>query len=158
MKTRKAINFYGSFKGLYEMGRGWISREVKEKWNSWWKNEFPKMASFRWKTYIPGNDTSECGCLVGSHNVIYMHPMAIYGTFVEAGISCGCNINGKKYKYVFYDDLKALDAICKAVAEHCGGTFVMDTTKEFTIQEPDKRFDLSSKEEYMEKCAEEVTK
>lgn len=156
MKTRKAINFYGSFVGLYEWGRGWISREAMGKWDYWWKYEFPKVATYKWKRYIPGDGFGECGSLVGSHNVIYMHPMAIYGTFVEAGISCGCHINGQDYKYVFYDDLEALTKICKAVAEYCGGDFVMDTTKEFTIEEPDERFDLVGKEEYMMNCAERV--
>lgn len=156
MATRKAINFYGTFVGLYEWGKGWVSHNAKEKWDFWWKYEFPKVASYKWHTYLPGNGLGECGRLVGNSNVIYMHPMAIYGTFVEGGISCGCYINDKHYKYVFYDDLESLNEICKAVAEYCGGTFVLDTTKEFEIVIPNERHDFVSKEDYMVNCGEEV--
>ena len=156
MKTRKAINFYGTFKGLYEWGRGWMSAEKSSKWNYWWKYEFPHMDVCYWRNYIPGNGFGECGRLVSTSEAVYMHPMAIYGTFVEGGLSKGCYINGVDYRYVFYDELQELTNICKAVAEYCGGDFVMDTTREFTIEEPDERFDLVGHDEYMVNCAERV--
>ena len=154
MKTRKAINFYGTFKGLYEWGRGWVSAEKKAKWDYWWENEFPEMWTTFWR-YLGGED-GECGRLVATSEAVYLHPMAIYGTVVEGGCSCGCYIDGQKYKYVFYDELCELNKICKAVAEYCGGDFVMDTTKEFTIEEPDERFDFTERNEYMFNCAERV--
>ena len=156
MATRKAVSFYGNFIGLYEWGEGWLSHDVKEKWNFWWKYEFPKIASYEWHTYIPGSSSSGCGRLVGKNNVIYMHPMSIYGTFVEDGVSCICHVDGKGYRYVFYDDLESLREICKAAAEYCGGAFILDTTKEFEITIPDERHDFAGKEEYAVNCGEEV--
>lgn len=156
MKTRKAINFYGAFTGLYEWGKGWISHEKKMKWDYWWKYEFPKTHHTHWQNYIEGSMSGECGRLVGTGEAVYMHPMAIYGTFVESGLSRGRYIDGVEYRYVFYEDLKELTDICKEVAEYCGGDFVMDTTREFLIEEPDERFDLIGEKEYMENCAERV--
>jgi hypothetical protein len=65
MATRKAVSFHGNFIGLYEWGEGWLSHDVKEKWNFWWKYEFPKIVSYEWHTYIPGSSSSGCGRLVG---------------------------------------------------------------------------------------------
>jgi hypothetical protein len=156
---RKAINFYGSFEGLYDWGRGWISREAMGKWDYWWKYEFPKMGTIHWKEYIPSYDSGACGSLLGLGKAIYLHPMAIYGTFVESGCSCACYIDGERYKFVFYNELKELNKICKAVAEYCGAEFHMDTTREFDIEEPEERIEFAEKrDDYITKCCEKVAR
>jgi hypothetical protein len=160
MKTKKAIDFYGTFNGLYEWGKGWVSLDVMNKWEYWWANEFPKFNAWLWHQYIPGKNLGECGILVSNSASIYMHPMAIYGMLTEGGLSRGCSLSeeGHKYnyKYVFLDQLNELRRICEAVAEYCGGTFVLDTTKEFDIPIPDERFVVKEKIDYLHNCAEKM--
>jgi hypothetical protein len=158
MATKKAINYYGTFHGLYEWGKGWVSSEAREKWEYWWNNIFPTMRTIRWKSYIPSNEPGVCGSLVSSSNAIYMHPMAFYGTFVSGGVISGCSLPEEDYKYdykyVFLGELEELDEICKAVAEYCGGSFVMDTTAEFDIVIPNERYVFTDKTDYLHNCAE----
>lgn len=158
METKKAVHYYGAFSGIYDWGRGWVSMSIKAKWDEFWRCEFPKYAKgYAWfKVLPPSDDYGDCWRLVGHGNVIYLHPMAFYGMMFENGLTRGSNVNGKEYKWVFYDDLAELNKICKAVAEYCGGSFVLDTTKEFEIVQPEERFDFTSKEDYMENCAEFV--
>jgi hypothetical protein len=158
MAKTRFIHFYGTFKDLYEWGRGWASMSVKAKWDEFWRCEFPKMANYQWVKYIPGNGFGECGTLCGRDINVYMHPMAIYGYMSEGGVSCGGYADGVEYNYVFFDELEKLDKICKAAAEYCGGTFILDTTKEFEVEIPEERFDFTDRPNYMKNCAREVTR
>ena len=152
MAKTRFIHFYGTFNGLYAWGEGW-TREMEAKWDEFWRTQFPKMADFRWIRYIPGNGFGECGTLCGRNINVYMHPMAIYGYMSEGGVSCGTYVDGQEYNYVFYDELEKLNEICKAAAEWCGGTFTLDTTKEFEVEIPQERFDFTDKDAYMKNCA-----
>ena len=152
MAKTRFIHFYGTFNGLYGWGEGW-TREMEAKWDEFWRTQFPKMADFRWIRYIPGNGFGECGTLCGRNINVYMHPMAIYGYMSEGGVSCGTYVDGQEYNYVFYDELEKLNEICKAAAEWCGGTFTLDTTKEFEVEIPQERFDFTDKDAYMKNCA-----
>ena len=158
MEKKKAIHFYGTFEGLYEWGKGWKSEEVMNKWNYWWKNEFPKLHTGTWENYIEPKYIWESGRLVSLSASIYMHPMGIHGTLTEGELSCSCCLPEENckydYRYVFYDQLKELSRICTAVAEYCGGTFTLDTTREFDIEIPDERFVLNDRADYMHNCAE----
>ena len=156
METKKSIHYYGTFNGIYEWGKGWLSMPIKAKWDEFWLNEFPKYKNYRWIMAIPPADEYDGWRLVGRANVIYMHPMGFYGMMFENGITCGSYINGKEYRYVFYDDLEKLNEICKAAAEYCGGTFTLDTTKEFDIVQPEERFKFGTKEDYLPNCAKNV--
>ena len=153
MTTARFLHFYGTFKGLYEWGKGW-SRETMEKWDEFWMNEFPKMADFHWLRYIPGKGFGECGTLCGMNINVYMHPLAIYGYMSENGFSCGAYVGDDMYNYAFYDELEKLNEICKAAAEWCGGTFTLDTTKEFRVEVPEERFIFKEKDTYLKNCAE----
>ena len=153
MTTTRLIHFYGTFKGLYEWGKGW-SRETMEKWNEFWREEFPKMADYQWIRYIPSDEPGICGTLCGRDINIYMHPMAIYGYMYENGFSCGAYVGDDMYNYAFYDELEKLNEICKAAAEWCGGTFTLDTTKEFRVEVPEERFIFKEKDTYLKNCAE----
>ena len=157
MKTKKAIDYYGTFHGLYEWGKGWVSRKAMDMWDYWWENEFPKLGTWRWHHYLPGNDFGSCGILVSNSTSIYMHPMGFYGVLTEGGLTCGCSLpeEGYKYdyKYTFFDDLDELRTICEAVAEYCGGSFTLDTTKEFDIEIPEERFVVKEKIDYLHNCA-----
>lgn len=152
MAKTRFIHFYGTFNGLYKWGEGW-TREMKAKWEEFWRTQFPKMANYQWVRYIPGNGFGVCGTLCGRNINVYMHPMAIYGYMSEGGVSCGAYIDGQEYNYVFYDELEKLNEICKAAAEWCGGSFVLDTTKEFEVEIPQERFDFTDKDAYMKNCA-----
>lgn len=154
MATRKAIAFNGMFNGLYEWGKGWVSNEVREKWDYWWENEFPEMWTTFWR-YVGGED-GECGRLVGTGEAVYMHPMVTRGTFVSCGVTCGCYVGGEKYEYAFYEELAELERICVAVAEYCGGSFHMSTTKEFDIEVPDDMFSFGGRDEYAVVCGSPV--
>ncbi len=154
MTTARFIHFYGTFTGLYEWGKGWVSQTIRRKWDEFWRVEFPKMADYQWIRYVPGNDYGVCGTLCGRDINVYMHPMAIYGYMSEGGLSCGAYVGEDEYNYVFYDDLEKLNEICKAAAEYCGGSFVLDTTKEFRVEVPEERFILTDKDTYMKNCAE----
>ena len=155
MEKVRFIHFYGTFNGLYEWGRGW-TYEMQAKWDEFWRTQFPKMADYHWLRYIPGNGFGECGTLCGRDINVYMHPMAIYGYMSEGGVSCGAYVDGQEYNYVFYDELEKLNEICKAAAEWCGGTFTLDTTKEFEVEIPQERFDFTDKGAYMKNCAKKV--
>lgn len=157
MATTRFIHFYGTFKNLYEWGRGW-TYEMEARWNEFWMTQFPKMSSFRWLRYIPGSGFGECGTLCGRDINIYMHPMGIYGYMSEGGVSCGASLPEEGYKYdynyVFYDELEELNKICKAAAEWCGGTFTLDTTKEFRVEIPEERHIFTDKATYLHECCE----
>jgi len=155
MAKARFIHFYGTFNGLYGWGEGW-TRETQAKWDEFWRTQFPKMADYHWLRYIPGNGFGECGTLCGRDINVYMHPMAIYGYMSEGGVSCGAYVDGEEYNYVFYDELEKLNEICKAAAEWCGGTFTLDTTKEFEVEIPQERFDFTDKGAYMKNCAKRV--
>ena len=152
MTTTRFLHFYGTFKGLYEWGRGWDAI-MERKWNDFWLTQFPKMANYQWLRYVPGDGFGTCGTLCGRNINVYMHPMAIYGYMTEGGVSCGTTIDGKEYNYVFADELAKLNEICKAAAEWCGGTFTLDTTKEFEGAIPEERFDFTDKKTYIKNCA-----
>lgn len=157
MAKTRFIHFYGTFNGLYEWGRGW-TYAMQAKWDEFWRTQFPKMANYQWLRYIPGDGFGECGTLCGRNINIYMHPMAIYGYMSEGGVSCGGYADGVEYNYVFLDELEKLNEICKAAAEYCGGTFVLDTTKEFEVEIPEERFDFTDRETYMKNCAKKMAR
>ena len=158
MATTRFIHFYGTFNGLYEWGGGWITPSKQAKWDEFWRSQFPKMSNFRWLRYIPGNGFGECGTLCGKDINIYMHPMGIYGYMSEGGVSCGAYVDGEEYNYVFLDELDKLNEICKAAAEYCGGTFTLDTTKEFEATRPQEREDITDRETYIKNCARKVAR
>ena len=157
MSKKRAINYYGTFKGIYEWGRGFVSTLAQYKWEQYWKCVFPTKHHCHWKTYVQGSGFGECGSLMGISKAIYMHPMAFYGVFVEGGVSKGCSLpeeNHKyEYSYVFYEDLKELEEICKDAAEYCGGSFELETSKEFEVEVPEANIELTTQEDYMHKCA-----
>jgi len=154
IKTR-FLHFYGTFNGFYKWGEGW-TRETWAKWDEFWLTQFPKMSNYQWVRYIPGNGIGECGTLCGRDINVYMHPMAIDGYMSERGVSYGAYIDGQGYNYVFYDALEKLNEICKAAAEWCGGTFTLDTTKEFEVEIPQERFFFTDASTYMKNCAKKV--
>jgi hypothetical protein len=157
METKRFIHFYGTFNGLYKWGSGWDGI-MQAKWDEFWRTQFPKMADYQWVRYIPGDGFGECGTLCGTDINVYMHPMAIYGFMCEGGLSMGGYADGVEYNYVFLDELEKLNEICKAAAEWCGGTFTLDTTKEFEVEIPEERFDFTDRLNYMKNCAKKVTR
>ena len=157
MKTARFLHFYGTFNGLYEWGSGW-TYEMQEKWDEFWLTQFPKMADYHWLRYIPGRGFGECGTLCGRDINVYMHPMAIYGYMSEGGVSCGAMRDGVEYNYVFLDTLEKLNEISKAAAEWCGGTFTLDTTREFEVEIPDERFIFSDPDTYIKNCTRKVSR
>ena len=155
MATTRFIHFYGTFNNLYSWGSGWTSA-MEAKWDEFWRTQFPKMADYHWLNYVPGRGFGECGTLIGNNINVYMHPMGIYGYMSEGGVSCGGYVDGQAYNYVFLDELEKLNEICKAVAEYCGGTFTLDTTKEFEVEIPEERFVFTDRDTYIKNCARKV--
>lgn len=157
MSKKRAINYYGTFKGIYEWGRGFVSTLAQYKWDEYWRCIFPTKNYCHWYSYVKGNDYGGCGSLIGLSKAIYMHPMAIYGVFVEGGVLNGCSLpeedNKYLYTYAFYDDLEELRKICSEAAEYCGGSFVLETSKEFEIEIPAADIELTSQSDYMHNCA-----
>lgn len=157
MATKKAINYYGTFKGIYEWGKGFISTFVKYKWDEYWEKVFPTKWHCYWNTFVKGDGFGECGKLVGTSEAIYMHPLSFYGVFVEGGLSKGCSLPEEEHKYyysyVFYDTLEELRKICEEAASYCGGSFVLETSKEFNVEVPEATIILDSKGKYMHECA-----
>ena len=100
---------------------------------------------------------AEAGRLCPS-NVYPMQLRVTQGIMSEGGVSCGGYADGVEYNYVFFDELEKLNKICKAAAEYCGGTFILDTTKEFEVEIPEERFDFTDRPTYMKNCAREVTR
>lgn len=159
--TKKAINYYGTFNGIYEWGRGFISTFVQFKWDEYWRCVFPnRTRKCHWKTYVKGSGLGECGSLVGTSKAIYMHPMGIYGVFVEGGLSCGCSLPEEdhkyEYKYVFETELNELREICEEAAAYCGGSFTLECSPEFEIEVPDANILISNKVDYLHNCAERI--
>lgn len=157
MSKKRAINFYGSFNGIYEWGTGYVSTLAQFKWKEYWEKVFPTKNHCHWNIYVKGNNYGGCGSLIGLSNAIYMHPMAIYGVFVERGVSMGCSLPEEDHKYhysyVFYEELEELRKICTEAAEYCGGSFTLETSKEFEMEAPEANIEMTTMEDYMHKCA-----
>ncbi len=157
---KKAIDYYGTFEGIYTWGGGYINPEKKAAWDRFWLWEFPKKHCTFWKRYVAPSpeEFGVCGSLVGTSKAIYMHPMGFYGVFVEGGVTCRRSLPEEDYKYdytyTFLNELNELREICEECAKYCGGTFTLDTTKEFDIEIPEERFDLTTEEDYLHQCAE----
>lgn len=154
----KAIHFYGSFKGIYEWGHGYISDEKRELWNKFWEEEFPKLDFWYWFKFIPGETTGSCGTLVSILASIYMHPYAIHGILTSTGGHSGCSLPEEKHQYDytfrFLEPIDQLRQICEACAQYCGSTFELKVTKEFDFDIPQEEFIIKQKTDYLHNCAE----
>ena len=149
----------GNFHGIYEWGNGYVSMEMKRKWDEFWEVKLREHHPFFWK-YIKGDDFSS-GSLVSTYNAIYMHPMSINAVFSQGG---GCSHktfpddeHKKDYRTYFTSEINELNKLCKACAEYCGGTFELFTTKEAEIDEPETNFKKFENEEtYVKEMAAKV--
>ena len=156
-----ATKVNGVFNGIYEWGRGFMSRGMASKWDWYWKVEFPKKGYIFWK-YAEGNGFGECGNLVCTNGSIYMHPMEFNSVLVASGgcIHISTGSDKKRYYNHFESVLRELKEICDDCAAFCGGTFDLYVAKEFAIETPDLRELIDYKEigegEYAEKIGIEV--
>jgi len=133
---RHAITINGVFNGIYEWGRGFMSREIADKWNWFWSVEFRKTDHLFWK-YADGDmDFGECGILSCNSGSIYMHPMDFNAVLVSS-MGCICTKrgdDGKEYITQFESEIKHLKEICDACAEFCGGSFTLYISPEYPIE------------------------
>lgn len=135
-----ATKVNGVFNGIYEWGRGFMSRNMESKWDWYWKVEFPKKGYIFWK-YANNYGFGECGYLVCTDGSIYMHPMEFNSVLVASG-GCVCSSMGsdnKRYYNHFESALRELKEICDDCAAFCGGTFDFFISKEFAIETPELR-------------------
>lgn len=156
MATKKAVKFYGEFKGIYKWGVGFINLEVKRKWDEFWEFVFPTIRHCFWRNCIIG-DWGEANRLVSTSAAVYLHPMSFNGIFVDNGICSQKLLDDKVYQYHFKSLVCELDEICKQAAEYCGGTFTMYSTKEFDIKIPEEEFEVVNDDSYILNCGEVVS-
>lgn len=131
---RYAITITGVFNGIYEWGRGFMSREIADKWNWFWAVEFRKIDHLFWK-YADGDGFGGCGILSCNSGSIYMHPMDFTTVLVStSGAICVSVADGKEYITQFEGEVKYLKRICDACAEFCGGSFTLYISPEYPIE------------------------
>jgi hypothetical protein len=134
---KHAITINGVFNGIYEWGQGFKDRNIADKWNRYWKVEFPKnkdgFGKLFWK-YADGDDFGGCGHLSCIGGNIYMHPMNFTTTLIANGGARISHIDGKDYYNHFSNELRELKEICDECAEFCGGSFQLYISPEFEIE------------------------
>lgn len=123
-----AISIKGVFKGIYEWGVGFVSREMQRKWDEFWNYHYSKRYAY-WK-YVPGNSIGECGHLMSTTHCIYLHPMDFHAVLVNDGCCCHNAFReegGKMVRTVshFYTELETLKEACDECAKYCGVKFEM---------------------------------
>lgn len=135
MTDRKsAMSIQGVFNGIYEWGEGFVSYDIQQAWNWFWKVEFPKRHFLFWK-YAEGDDFGGCGHLSGLCGSIYMHPMNFKATLVsDTGVVKISPCEGKDYICSFASEIRELKKICDEAAEYCGGQFVLYISPEYYIE------------------------
>lgn len=130
----------GEFHGIYELGKGYTSNEMKRKWDEFWQVKFRECEPIFWR-YVEGNKLGRAGSLVSTYNAVYMHPMNFSAIFTCNG---GCRQwsfgGGKSYLTYFASEISELDELCKACAKYCGARFELFTTKESEIEAPEDGF------------------
>ena len=137
---RYAISIKGVFSGIYEWGTGFVSREVRDKWNQFWKVEFPKRAEkngWWWWKYANGDGFGECGHLSAIAGSVYLHPMDFSTTLISTGGVVCISLaekTGKEYFNHFSGEISSLKKICEECAEFCGGSFWLFISPEFRIE------------------------
>lgn len=110
--------FRCDFDGIYAWGTCWRNEEVRKKWDEFWEN-YPASVSNEfspvWWHFARVRQDGATGYLACHFGSIFLHPMYIEGLlmadqdgFIESAFT-------------------ELEAICKEVADYCGGTFSIIT-------------------------------
>lgn len=99
----------GTFKGLYEWGKGW-NIEKKQVWDRFWKGS----RGIFWKFFQDENGSQY---LVSTCGSLFLHPMGFDAVLFT---SCGNGIN------LEIDELLRL---CLQCSDMCNGTFELTSRK-----------------------------
>lgn len=97
--------------GLYEWGRGWVSKELHDKFDEYWKGKQPRYYGYD-VIVPPPEDASAISLYSRSYNDhwahIYVHPQG-FNTWITAEKETELNAT-----------ITHLEIMCKEVAEQCG--------------------------------------
>jgi hypothetical protein len=123
-----------------------------QKWNWWWRVEFPKKDYIFWK-YADGDDFGGCGQLSTIGGSIYMHPMNFNATLLNTG-GCRCIslVDGQDYFVHFASEVRELKKICDECAEFCGGQFFLNISPEFRVEIPEPELEYEKLDNYAKEC------
>lgn len=149
-----AIKIKGVFNGLYEWGQGWVSTSKRMAWDDFLENRLKtEVQPIFWK-YVPGDKvTGACGSLIGTGDAIYLHPMGFNAILISHGCTTTSYKDGVYYQSAFSSEIMELREICEAVAEACGGTFTLYTSKEFECEVPSADYIITRETDYLKQCA-----
>lgn len=97
--------------GLYEWGRGRVSKELSDKFDEYWSGKRPKY--YGYEVIVPKPNSASCICLYSrAYNDhwahIYVHPQG-FNTWITAEKQDEMNAT-----------ITHLEIMCKEVAEQCG--------------------------------------
>lgn len=108
---------HGTFSGLYEWGKGWVSSEASNAWNEFLEN----LNATYWHSVLV-EDFDKTWYLVGTHGSVYLHPMDFNAVFHNCGVHSADDFSCEE-----------LEEICKELAQACGGTFELAVSKPLHI-------------------------
>ena len=154
------ISFNGTFRGLYEAGKCWLSKQKEHRWHCFWESLNDGGKHEGWH-YIPGKiSEGRCGSLVNPmHNLcVYLFPMWFNGmlfTKTSDGFGYDPEDPGHEYRMRFDDVMVELAQICKEAAEAADGSFTLEVTKEFEIEAdvPYPEYVVTDRKSYKKDCA-----
>ena len=159
------IYFKGVFEGIYEWGHGYVSNEVRLKWDEFWKNFAATRIldgheAINWG-YLEPAGPARSGCLANTRTgvSVYMHPMGFSGAALSvSGAVATSGIDGNyDVEYLSHFDLEMCElvAICRAAADACGGSFRLFLSKEFKVESrfADDVHEVATREEYLREVA-----
>ena len=113
----RAAVFKARFYGIYEWGRGWMSIEKQEAWDSWFGNLKSTMNPSFW-SYFDSESFTRAKYLVCSSGSVYLHPMDV-SCIIHTSTVTKKLVNGV-WKETF-PELDELKEILTGVANACGG-------------------------------------
>jgi len=117
-----------TFRNVYEMGTGFVTRGGAAAWRSYWENINRRHCDdvIFWTYCPPAPRSSSCGYLVSGYGKIYLHPL-------DFRLVTVCyNENGDK------NALAELERLCREAAAATGGSSTLAASKQIQVTFPEK--------------------
>ena len=117
------------FRGLYQWGVGWVSREKKEAWDNYFHNLPEKVHSIFWGFY----QRDQAQYLVGTSGSVYLHPMSL-DAYLHGNVMTKEMRNGVWVEV--FSDIEELKEILRGAAEACGGSVEFSDMAISAVEDP----------------------
>lgn len=131
----RAVGMRARFTGLYEWGQGWLSLDIRDKWNRYFRSAVNVVGRHSFWHYTERDDglLDPCRYLVSAGGSVYLHPMDVKYCGTREGVSFKYE-GGRHVETV--PEIDELKEILIGAAEACGGLVEFTELSFSEIPEP----------------------